>query len=332
MLGRALAIIAVCAVPCLLIFAVAPHLLLSVAFGTKRATASNSLLVLGAAFTVLAATYLAIQYMLALKRTWFLVPLGILALSEPFVLVAGPNRPAGFAATVLAVQALGVVIAFAIALRLGQRPGRRRARRTCGIARSKRRHRRSPGPGPTHARLETRQLAPPPRAVAGSTPARLSDRSMCGLLVTRCRLDVAADEDALQELLVLVVAERPVRSVAQPGPHRLGSLLGGLPGGQRTAGKLVGHAEVPQRLPYRLKLERDLAVAVVGTGQPELGVDDRALRGDRTTRTKIDPVALDPPIAHLEVKIGQMLGPEHAGKAQCVGIGRVDRQVGKPRV
>ncbi len=121
-LGRALAIVAVCAVPCLLIFAVAPHLLLSVAFGTKRATASNSLLVLGAAFTVLAATYLAIQYMLALKRTWFLVPLGILALSEPFVLVAGPNRPAGFAATVLAVQAAGVVIAFAIALRLGQPP------------------------------------------------------------------------------------------------------------------------------------------------------------------------------------------------------------------
>jgi O-antigen/teichoic acid export membrane protein len=115
-LGRALAIIGVCAVPCLLIFAAAPHLLLSVAFGSKRATASNSLLVLGAAFTVLAATYLAIQYMLALKRTWFLVPLGIVALTEPFVLVSGPNKPAGFAATVLAVQAVGAVIAFAIAL------------------------------------------------------------------------------------------------------------------------------------------------------------------------------------------------------------------------
>lgn len=115
-LARALAIIGVCAVPCLLIFAAVPHLLLGVAFGAKRATASNSLLVLGVAFTVLAATYLAIQYMLAMKRTWFLVPLGVIALAEPFILVAGPNKPAGFAATVLAVQAVGAVIAFAVAL------------------------------------------------------------------------------------------------------------------------------------------------------------------------------------------------------------------------
>ncbi len=121
-LGRALAIIGVCAVPCLLIFAAVPHLLLSVAFGSKRATASDSLLVLGAAFTVLAATYLAIQYMLALRRTLFLVPLGVLALAEPFILVAGPNKPAGFAATVLVVQAVGAAVAFIIALRLGQPP------------------------------------------------------------------------------------------------------------------------------------------------------------------------------------------------------------------
>ena len=121
-LARALAIIGVCAVPCLLIFAAVPHLLLSVAFGAKRATASDSLLVLGAAFTVLAATYLAIQYMLALRRTLFLIPLGVLALAEPFILVAGPNKPAGFAATVLVVQAVGAAIAFIIALRLGQPP------------------------------------------------------------------------------------------------------------------------------------------------------------------------------------------------------------------
>jgi O-antigen/teichoic acid export membrane protein len=118
-LTRALAIIAVCAIPCLLIFAAVPHLLLSVAFGAKRATASDSLLVLGAAFTVLAATYLAIQYLLALKRTWFLVPLGIVALAEPFILVQGPKQPSGFAATVLAVQAVGAVLAFTLALRRG---------------------------------------------------------------------------------------------------------------------------------------------------------------------------------------------------------------------
>jgi O-antigen/teichoic acid export membrane protein len=121
-LARALAIIAVCAVPCLLIFAAVPHLLLSATFGAKKATASNSLLVLGSAFTVLAGTYLAVQYMLALKRTWFLVPLGAVALAEPFVLLQGPKNPAGFAAVVLAVQAVGALVAFTLALRRQNAP------------------------------------------------------------------------------------------------------------------------------------------------------------------------------------------------------------------
>ncbi len=121
-LFKALGIIGVCAIPCLLIFAAVPHLLLSVAFGSKRATASNSLLVLGLAFTVLATTYLAIQYMLALKRTWFLVPLAAIAVAEPFVLLQGPKNPRGFAAVVLAVQIVAALVAFALALRPERRP------------------------------------------------------------------------------------------------------------------------------------------------------------------------------------------------------------------
>ena len=74
-LFRALGIVAVCAVPVLLIFAFESHLLIKLAFGAKKAHASNALFVLGLAFTVLAATYLAIQYLLALRRTWFLVAL-----------------------------------------------------------------------------------------------------------------------------------------------------------------------------------------------------------------------------------------------------------------
>jgi O-antigen/teichoic acid export membrane protein len=120
-LVRALGIIAVCAVPCLLIFAGVPHLLLSVAFGKSKATASSSLIVLGGAFTVLAATYLAIQYLLALKRTWFLLPLGLVAIAEPIVLAQAPSHPTGFAAVVLAVQAVAAVVAFALALRAGGR-------------------------------------------------------------------------------------------------------------------------------------------------------------------------------------------------------------------
>jgi O-antigen/teichoic acid export membrane protein len=114
---RALAIILVCAIPCLLIFAFEPRLLLRLAFGPHRLRASGSLFILGAAFTVLAATYLAIQYLLALKRTWFLVVIAAVAFAEPVLLLHASRRPAGFAAVVLAVQALGAVAAFGFALR-----------------------------------------------------------------------------------------------------------------------------------------------------------------------------------------------------------------------
>jgi len=116
-LFRALAIISVCAVPCLLIFAFEPRLLLKLAFGPKRLMAADSLFVLGAAFTVLAATYLAIQYMLALRRTWFLVVIGAVAVAEPILLLNASRKPADFAAVVLAIQAVGAVLAFGMALR-----------------------------------------------------------------------------------------------------------------------------------------------------------------------------------------------------------------------
>ena len=116
----ALGIIAVCALPCLLIFLVASHSLLAIAFSPKRAGASSSLLPLGAAFTVLAATYLAVQYMLALKRTWFLVAIGAVAVLEPILLLHASRHPAGFAGVVFGVQALGALVALALAL--GGRP------------------------------------------------------------------------------------------------------------------------------------------------------------------------------------------------------------------
>jgi O-antigen/teichoic acid export membrane protein len=116
-LFRALAIIGVCAIPCLLIFALAPHLLIKTVFGAKKATASSSLLPLGAAFCVLSATYLAIQYMLALKRTWFLIAIACVAVAEPVLLLHASRKPAGFAAVVLAIQAAGALLAFTLALR-----------------------------------------------------------------------------------------------------------------------------------------------------------------------------------------------------------------------
>jgi O-antigen/teichoic acid export membrane protein len=124
---QSLAIIIVCALPCLLIFAVAAHPLLAAVFGAKRAVASDSLLTLGAAFTVLAATYLAVQYLLALKRAWFLAAIGLVAIIEPILLLQAPRNPESFASVVLLVQLVGAVLAYAIAL-LSGRPSAVRAR------------------------------------------------------------------------------------------------------------------------------------------------------------------------------------------------------------
>jgi O-antigen/teichoic acid export membrane protein len=122
---QSLGIVAVCAVPCLLIYAFGAHPLLEIVFGRKKAVASASLLPLGAAFTVLAATYLAVQYMLALKRVAFLAVIAVVAVIEPVVLLQAPRHPESFAAVVLGIQAIGALLAFAMAMR-PDRPDRRR--------------------------------------------------------------------------------------------------------------------------------------------------------------------------------------------------------------
>jgi O-antigen/teichoic acid export membrane protein len=121
-LWAALGIILVCSVPVLLIFGLGARPLLRIAFGPHRLLASDSLLILGIAFTALAATYLAIQYMLALKRTAFLLALGIVAIAEPILLLQASRKPAGFAVVVLAIQAVGALLAFALALRKDRSP------------------------------------------------------------------------------------------------------------------------------------------------------------------------------------------------------------------
>jgi O-antigen/teichoic acid export membrane protein len=116
-LARALGIVAICAIPVLLIFGFASHLLIRAAFGASKTTAADSLIFLGLAFTVLACTYLAIQYMLALRRTWFLILLGAVAVLEPILLLNASHQPRSFALVVLAIQALAAVVAFICALR-----------------------------------------------------------------------------------------------------------------------------------------------------------------------------------------------------------------------
>ena len=74
-------------------------------------------------------TYLAVQYMLALKRTAFLIAIGAVAVLEPILLLHAAKRPAPFATVVLLVQAIGALLAFGMALRRGGRRPRRPRRR-----------------------------------------------------------------------------------------------------------------------------------------------------------------------------------------------------------
>jgi O-antigen/teichoic acid export membrane protein len=121
-LAKSLAIVGVAAIPCLLIYGLVPRLLIRAAFGSNRLLAVDALFILGLAFTLLAGTYLAVQYMLALKRTWFLLPLGAVAVIEPILLLQASKKPLGFAVVVLVIQAAAALVAFGMALWRGKAP------------------------------------------------------------------------------------------------------------------------------------------------------------------------------------------------------------------
>jgi glycosyltransferase involved in cell wall biosynthesis/O-antigen/teichoic acid export membrane protein len=122
---RALAILAIVATPALIIFAVAPELLLRLAFGPGFTDAADALLLLGAAMTLLAVAYLTVQYMVALGETRFLWVLGIVAIAEPFLLTAGDAGIVAFAAIVFGVQCVAASSVLALGL-----TARRRRRAT----------------------------------------------------------------------------------------------------------------------------------------------------------------------------------------------------------
>lgn len=120
-LVRALAIILAVSVPVLAIFALVPGLLLRVAFGPDYEQASDALFVLGAAMSLLALAYLAVQYMLALGRVAFLPVLGVVAVLEP-LLLTGVRDLVGFATIVLIVQSLAAAGVLTLSLRRVRQP------------------------------------------------------------------------------------------------------------------------------------------------------------------------------------------------------------------
>jgi hypothetical protein len=53
-----------------------------------------------------------------------LIVLGAVAIAEPILLLNASRRPTGFAAVVLVIQALGALLAFAVALRSDRQVGK----------------------------------------------------------------------------------------------------------------------------------------------------------------------------------------------------------------
>jgi O-antigen/teichoic acid export membrane protein len=112
---RALAVIAVLAACALVIFAVAPELLLRTAFGADYESGAGVLFQLGAAYALLAVTYLCVQFLLGLHRRAFALWLGLMAAAQPLLLLGAGDLEA-FARTVLLVQAVTAVLLLAVSL------------------------------------------------------------------------------------------------------------------------------------------------------------------------------------------------------------------------
>jgi glycosyltransferase involved in cell wall biosynthesis/O-antigen/teichoic acid export membrane protein len=115
---RALAVLAVVAVPALIIFALIPHFLMRVAFGPDLTQASSALPVLGVAMTLLAVAYLTVQYMVALGELKFVWVLGVVAIIEPFLLSAGDFTLLSYATVVLGLQLVAASLVLTLGLRV----------------------------------------------------------------------------------------------------------------------------------------------------------------------------------------------------------------------
>jgi len=118
-LARALALVALLSVPALAIFGVMPGLLLRVAFGPDYESGDAVLLLLGIAFSLLACTFVTVQFLLGLHRRAFVLWLLVAAAVEP-LLLADAASLRDFAVRVLILQvvtAVGIVVAGALARR-----------------------------------------------------------------------------------------------------------------------------------------------------------------------------------------------------------------------
>ena len=116
-LVRTLGLIALCAAPMMLIFAFGAEPLLDAAFGDDLTEASGALPLLGLAMTLLACSYLSVQYLLALGRWRFIWVLALAAAAEVGLLAGVGADLEQVALTLLAVQLCCAAVMLTIAFR-----------------------------------------------------------------------------------------------------------------------------------------------------------------------------------------------------------------------
>jgi O-antigen/teichoic acid export membrane protein len=126
-LGRSLAVIAAVAACALAVFAAVPALLLRTAFGPEYESGDTVLLTLGAAYALLAAGYICVQFLLSMRQRWFAGALAVVAIAEP-ILLAGAHDLDAFAGVVLAVQAVSAALLLTLAVTTRSGPRRVLAR------------------------------------------------------------------------------------------------------------------------------------------------------------------------------------------------------------
>jgi O-antigen/teichoic acid export membrane protein len=115
-LARTLGIIAAIAVPMVLVYTVAGEPILRIAF--KLSGASDALPWLGLAMSMLALSYLAVQYQLALHRAGFILVLLLAAATQPAAMIAiGGEELTSIALGLLALNAVLAVAMVLLAFR-----------------------------------------------------------------------------------------------------------------------------------------------------------------------------------------------------------------------
>jgi O-antigen/teichoic acid export membrane protein len=114
---RTLGLIAVMAVPMVLIFSVGGEPLLRIVFGKDLTDASDALPFLGLAMSLLACSYLSVQYLLAMGRASFLFVLAGGVIAEVGVLLSIGDDLTAVAVGLFAVQAVCASIILTMAVR-----------------------------------------------------------------------------------------------------------------------------------------------------------------------------------------------------------------------